>query len=217
MFSFIFTAGLVLLQTALAVPLHPRGYQAKPAPTVFQLERNGSWFENLAVRSDGTLLATRIDAPELWNIEPNGNSSRSGNGSLLVTFPNAMSTLGITEIARGIFAVVAGNLSLPSVTPTPGSFAIWTVDLTGAVPSTRFLASIPDGDFLDGMTMFNDDLLLISDASKGTIWRLNVKTGEYSVALSHSSMVPAAGQPVTVGVIAAVCQSHKFQSRIVSR
>ncbi|KAH8424291.1 uncharacterized protein LDX57_002043 [Aspergillus melleus] len=195
-----FTAGLLFLQAALAAPHHPRSYHSKPASTVFQLERNGSWFENLAVRSDGRLLATRIDAPELWSIEPNINSSHPGHGSLLVTFPGAMSTLGITEIDSDVFAVVAGNISLPNIIPTPGSFVIWTVDLTQKAPSTQVLAHMPSGEFLDGMTKFSDDFLLISDASKGVIWRLNVRTGEYSVALSFASMVPAAGQPVMVGV-----------------
>ncbi|RDW93657.1 uncharacterized protein DSM5745_00979 [Aspergillus mulundensis] len=191
---FTCTAG-ILLQTALALPSYPRGLQSKPASTVFQLESNGTWFENLAVRSDGTLLATRIDAPELWSIEPNTNTSRPGRGALLTTFPNAMSTLGITELARDVFAVVAGNLSLPSVTPTPGSFAVWTVNLTGTVPSTQVLAHMPAADFLDGMAKFGDDLLLLTDASQGAIWRLNMTSGESCVMLSHPSMVPAAGQP----------------------
>ncbi|KAI9041419.1 uncharacterized protein KD926_006815 [Aspergillus affinis] len=200
MYSTMFTAGLFFLQAALAAPHYSSGYHSKPASTVFQLERNGSWFENLAVRSDGTLLATRIDAPEIWSIEPNNNSSHPRLGSLLVTFPDAMSTLGIAEIDCDVFAVVAGNLSLPNIIPTHGSFVIWTVDLTRATPSTQVLAHMPSGEFLDGMTKFSDDLLLIADASKGAIWRLNVRTGEHSVALSHASMGPATGQPVTVGV-----------------
>ncbi|KAJ5616807.1 hypothetical protein N7537_001921 [Penicillium hordei] len=190
----------LFFQTSLAIPRYPRGYQSRPASTVFQLERNGSWFENLAVQSNGNLLATRIDAPELWSIVPSSNSSHLGQGSLLLRFPNAMSTLGITEIDRDVFAVVAGNLSLPSITPTPGSFVIWTVNLTGARPEAKVLAPLPEGQFLDGITKFSDDLLLVSDAAKGTIWRLNITTGESSVALSHASMLPAAGQAVKVGV-----------------
>lgn len=196
----ILTIGLLLVQTACTSPFRPRGYQIEPAPIVFQLERNGSWFENLALRSDGSLLATRIDAPELWSIEPNCDLSHPGHGSRLVNFPNATSTLGITEIGQDVFAVVVGNLSLPSILPTPGSFVVWKVDLTGITATAKVLARMPEGDFLDGMTRFSEDLLLIADALKGTIWRLNVTTGEYSTALSHTSMVPAAGQPVPVGV-----------------
>ncbi|KAJ5181153.1 hypothetical protein N7491_000707 [Penicillium cf. griseofulvum] len=190
----------LFLHTSLAIPHYPRGYQSRPASTVFQLERNGSWFENLAVQSNGNLLVTRIDTPELWSIVPSSNSSHPGKGSLLHRFPNAMSTLGIAEIDCDVFAVVVGNLSLPSITPTPGSFVIWTVNLTSATPEARILTPLPEGQFLDGLTKFSDDLLLISDAAKGTIWRLNTTTGEYSVALSHSSMLPAAGQAVKVGV-----------------
>ena len=199
LFSFLSSAS-IFLQAAYAAPSSPRSYLSKPARTVFQLQSNGSWFENLAVRSDGTLLATRIDAPELWAIQPCNSTEHSGQGSRLITFPHAESTLGITEIAHDIFAVVAGNLTMPNITPTPGSFVIWTVDLTSDRPSTQILAPMPDGGFLDGMAKFNDKLLLVSDAAKGTIWRLDITTGNYTPVLSHRSMLPAAGQPVQIGV-----------------
>ncbi|KAJ5824681.1 hypothetical protein N7447_007021 [Penicillium robsamsonii] len=190
----------LFLQTSLATPRYPRGYQSRPASTVFQLERNGSWFENLAVRSNGNILATRIDTPELWSIVQNSNSSHLGQATLLFRFPNAMSTMGITEIDHDVFAVISGNISLPSITPTQGSFVVWTVNVTGATPEAKVLAPLPKGQFLDGITKFSDDLLLISDAAMGTIWCLNTTTGESSVALSHASMLPAAGQAVKVGV-----------------
>ncbi|KGO68802.1 hypothetical protein PITC_076840 [Penicillium italicum] len=190
----------LLIETSLATPRYPRGYQPRPASTIFQLEHNGTWFENLAVQSNGNLLSTRIDSPELWSIVPNSNSSRPGHGSLLLKFPNAMSTMGITEIDSNVFAVIAGNVSLPSVTPIPGSFVVWTVNLTSSTPKAKVLSPLPDGQFLDGMIKFGDDLLLITDALKGVIWRLNITTGEYSVALSHASMLPATGQAIQVGV-----------------
>ncbi|EKV16467.1 hypothetical protein PDIG_20600 [Penicillium digitatum PHI26] len=201
-----FFEGLCLLsplftQPAFAAPRQSRSYQTRPASKVFQLERNGTWFENLAVRSNGNLLATRIDSPELWSIVPSNNSSSQlGHGSLLLTFPNAMSTLGITEIDHDVFAVIAGNVSLPSIVSTTGSFAVWTVNLNSATPEAKVLASLPGGQFLDGMTKFGDDLLLISDAHKGTIWRLNITTGESSVAMSGAAMLPAAGQAIRIGV-----------------
>ncbi|CAG8227765.1 unnamed protein product [Penicillium salamii] len=189
----------LFIQCSLAAPHSPKGYEARPASKVFQLEQNGTAFENLAVRSNGDILATRIDSPEIWSIVPSGNGSQLGRGSRLLKFPNATSTLGITEIDHDVFAVIAGNVSLPSTSPTPGSFVVWTVNLTTAVPRTQVLAAIPDGQFLDGMTKFGNDLLLISDALKGSVWRLNITTGESSVALSDTSMLPAT-QGVQVGV-----------------
>ncbi|KAJ6146043.1 hypothetical protein N7497_008025 [Penicillium chrysogenum] len=181
----------LVIQTSLAIPHHWRNYQTRPASKVFQLEQNGTWFENLAVRSNGNLIATRIDSPELWSIVPSGNTSHPGHGSLLLKFPNALSTLGIAEIDHDVFAILAGNISLPGIIPTPGSFVVWTVNLTSAIPEAKVLAPLPGGYFLDGMTKFGDDLLLISDARKGIIWRLNITSGESSVALSDASMLPA--------------------------
>lgn len=167
--------------------------------TVFQLQDNGTWFENLVVRQNGHLLATRIDVPEVWTIDPNADNV----GSRLSTIPNTTSLLGITEIEQDVYAVVAGNFSIEKVQSTPGSYSIWTVDLSGAkanTPKTRLLTAIPEAEFLDGLIPFGKDLCLVSDAQKGAIWRVNVRTGEYSQALSHPNMAPADGQPVPVGV-----------------
>ncbi|KAJ6004302.1 hypothetical protein N7499_000372 [Penicillium canescens] len=183
-----------------AAPHQQRGYQSSLASTVFQLEQNGTWFENLAAQRNGSLLATRMDVPELWSINPSKNISRKSCGSVLFRFPNATSVLGITEIDKDVFAVIAGNVSLPSVTPTPGSFVIWTIDLTSAEPKAKILAPMPAGQFLDGMSKFNDNLLLISDTAKGVVWRLDITTGNYSEALRDPIMLPAAGQPIAVGV-----------------
>ncbi|KAJ5326861.1 uncharacterized protein N7506_009963 [Penicillium brevicompactum] len=188
------------VQPTLAMPRLRKSYTPRPVSTVFQLGQNNTWFENLAVRSNGNILATRIDSPELWSIVPSGNSSQIGHGSRLMKFPNATSTMGIAEIDHDVFAVLTGNVSLPAINPTPGSFVVWTVNLTTAVPGVKILADIPGGQFLDGMTKFGNDLLLISDALKGVIWRLNITTGESSLALSDTSMLPAAHQPVQVGV-----------------
>lgn len=168
--------------------------------TVFQLNQNETWFENLVVRPNGQLLATRIDVPELWSIDPSENTKNAG--SLLYTIPNAASLLGITEIAHDVYAVVAGNFSLSTIKSTPGSYAVWTIDVSdkNKEPKATFLAPIPGGEFLDGMIPFGKDLLLIADAAKGVIWRLNLRTGESSQALSHPSMLPADGQPIPVGV-----------------
>src|SRR5438105_4501375 len=49
---------------------------------VYQLPNKGSWFENLAVRSDGTILATRLDVPEVWIIDVDAQT-----GSAMVKLP----------------------------------------------------------------------------------------------------------------------------------
>ncbi|KAF5864010.1 hypothetical protein ETB97_008946 [Aspergillus alliaceus] len=185
--------------TFAALPFGRANYTTSVS-TVFQLEQNGTWFENLHVRRNGNVIVSRFDVPEIWSITPGPDGFSQGYGSLLYRFPNATSVLGIAEMERDVYAVIAGNISLPSIVPTPGSFVVWMFDLKEQEPRAKVLAPMPAGEFLDGVARFRDDLLLITDAGKGVIWRLNTTSGEYSVALSHSTMLPAEGQPVKVGV-----------------
>lgn len=191
----------VFAAASLAAPHHQRRYQTAPTQTIFQLDRNGTWIENLAVRCNGDILATRIDSPEVWTITPShANTTARAHGSLLYRFPNAKSTMGIVETRPDVFGVIVGNVTLPSATPTPGSFSLWTIDLTTGRPNATLVAAFPEGQFLDGLTKFSDDLLLITDATKGNILRFNLTSLEASEALVHPSMPPAAGQPVQIGV-----------------
>jgi hypothetical protein len=189
-------AGIISFSEASPFPLNPR-HQSPKLTNVFQFSQVGTWLENLAIRSSGTILATRVDVPELWSIDP-----VSGTGALAATIPgNATNTLlGITEIAHDVFAVVAGQINLKTVTPTAGSWAIWKVDYSkgAATPDVSIIKAIPEGLFLNGITTFCDDSILIADCGQGVIYRLNWKTGSYAIALSDDSMKPATGTPIGV-------------------
>ncbi|PKX90731.1 uncharacterized protein P174DRAFT_462907 [Aspergillus novofumigatus IBT 16806] len=120
------------------------------------------------------------------------------------TIPSSISTvfhlLGITQIDSDVYAVIAGNFSISTVNSTPGSYVIWRLDASGSAPSASILARIPEAEFPNGIARFGQNLLLITDSAKGVIWRLDVRSGLYSQALSDPSMLPAAGQPYAVGV-----------------
>jgi hypothetical protein len=81
---------------------------------------NGTWVENLAVRSNGQLLVTLASAPELYLVDPIG-----GKQPLLVhQFPSVVGLTGIAEVEKDVFAVVGGNLSLTTFTSPPGSYSL---------------------------------------------------------------------------------------------
>lgn len=167
---------------------------------VFQLDKNNTWFENIIVQPNGNLLATRLDVPELWSIVP-GPYNTAGSGSSIYTFPNATSLLGITSTSHNTYVVVSGNVSLSTFTATPGSFAIWTIDVTiPEHPIARLLVRIPEASFLDGIARFNKDIYLITDAVKGQIWNLNITSGEYWSDVSQSVMLPASSSSTRIGV-----------------
>ncbi|KAL2786971.1 hypothetical protein BJX66DRAFT_346478 [Aspergillus keveii] len=153
--------------------------------TVFQLNQNNTWFENIVVQPNGHLLATRLGVPELWLINPGSNNS-AGSGRPLYIFPNASSVLGIAHVERDTCLVIAGN-SGPSTSRTPA-------------PLAHPLVRIPEATFLDGIARLNKDTFLIADAVQGEIWRLNITTGEYLTELSNSALLRASSSDTNIGV-----------------
>lgn len=132
--------------------------------TIFQVDRNGAWVENLAIRHTGHILATRIDVPELWSIDPSASPNHAG--SHLYSIPNATSLLGIAEIEPNVYAVVAGNFSVQKVQATKGSVRrMARVDITNTNTKPDIQASLitrlPEADFLDGLIRFDDHHFLV--------------------------------------------------------
>ena len=137
--------------------------------------------ENFSPRSNGQLVITTANEPSVYGLDP---SERSQPPKLLYQFPNASSALGIAEIAHDVFAVVVGNFSTPE-SAVPGSFSIWSLDLTTSTPTADIIASMPEAVALNGATTLDGspDILLIADSALGTVWRLNLTTRNYSIAI----------------------------------
>jgi hypothetical protein len=174
--------------------------------TLFQFPNNGSWIDNIVVRSDGSLLFTRLDTPDVWLL-----NTTSGNATLAYSFPNVTSTFGISEIDDDVFAVVVGNFSTKTYKPDAGSFSVQRLDFSTLNateneraldgPSASKIAALPEALALNGMATFSreSNLVLIADSPKGAVWKVNTKTGDYSVALNDTTMLPAKG-PLPLGV-----------------
>jgi hypothetical protein len=175
--------------------------------TLFQFPNNGSWIDNLALRSDGSILLTRLDTPEVWSVD-----ATTGHATLVHSFANATSCFGISEIDDDVFAVVVGNFSTKTYKPTPGSFTVQQLDFNNfqataneqetQKASVSHIAALPEAQALNGMTSFTKEshLVLIADSPNGVAWKLNTQTGEYSIALNDTSMLPAEGQGLPLGV-----------------
>ncbi|GIJ90902.1 hypothetical protein Asppvi_009867 [Aspergillus pseudoviridinutans] len=204
---------------------HTPSSDAQPThhPTVrdiFQFPNNGSFVDNVVVRSDGTLLLTRIDVPEVWSVDP-----KSGSGTLAYSFANQSSDItavfGITEVEHDVFAVVAGKFTLQGFAAQQGSFGVWRLDfnddgnydvlevpawwegessLSKDTPSSvSKIVDIPEAKALGASTLYRprDETryLLISDSPDGKIWRVDLDSGDYAVALQDESMLPAPNAP----------------------
>ena len=155
----------------------------------------GTWVENLAVRSNGQILATLFNTPEVYQVDP----TKKNPATLVHKFPDYLACLGITELQQDIFYIVVGNFSTVTITTTPGSYSIWKLDMNGyspggAAPSATKVADFPKSQFFDGLTSLSpsSNILLIADSRAGALFTLNVATGAHGEAITDPLMAPTA-------------------------
>ena len=191
--------------------IHPRLSSTAPLPApqiedlrlistesvtpLYQFPR-GSWLENIAIRPNGHILVTRLDVPELWEINP-FSPSTSYDAKLLYTFSNASGLTGIAEIAPDVFAVAAGVPTNPA-----GSFSVWkvSIDTQGNVAGTK-VVSIPEALVLNGMALLSSHkggTILVGDHTQGLVYRVDMGNGDRSVAIHDPAMLPPG--PPNIGV-----------------
>ncbi|KAJ4156108.1 hypothetical protein LMH87_001321 [Akanthomyces muscarius] len=159
---------------------------------------NGTWVENIASRANGKLLVTLLDRPELYEIDPrNPNATR-----LVHNFSGYTSLFGVSETSQDVFAVAAGNFS-SAEGPVAGSFAIWRValDRQGEVEVLK-VTDIPDAVFLNGMTSLPAPSvdILVGDSTHGVVYRVDIATGQYSVALRDETFLPPHNASLPIGI-----------------
>ena len=167
---------------ALARPTASSAVQSSPLTLLHSFPSN-QHLENLAARWNGHLLLSLVSEPFLYDVDPTSPSPR-----LLHEFAGYTSIGGIAEIAPDVFAVIAGNTSSTSLGGMLGSWSVWSVDMNTPEPTIKLITWIPGGETLNGMTTSNgwySDLVLISDCTLGALWRVNVLTGDYSVAIRN--------------------------------
>ncbi|KAJ6017600.1 hypothetical protein N7451_000979 [Penicillium sp. IBT 35674x] len=191
-------AACSILSTAFALPHDnvpvARSKAASSAVEVNVLYNfgNGTWAENLAVRANGQILVSRLDTPEVLQLDPKGIKEpitiASWNSSTY------MGCLGISETTPDLFYVVTSGFVDDDFVLTSGVNSIWKIDMstfsvsehTGKVVSNATVSKLVDvttSDFLNGLTTLSDDLILVADAYNGWVYRVNTSTGAYSVAL----------------------------------
>ncbi|KAJ5827664.1 hypothetical protein N7447_004427 [Penicillium robsamsonii] len=159
------------------------------SPTLREIHRfpNGTWVENIAVRPNGNIIVTILSTAELWEIDP---SIPSGPGSarLVHHFDGAEDADGITELSSDIYAVIASN-------------SVWTINLRNHEPSKPILiAKLPAG-YLNGIVALDEgNAVAITDSQLGLVWRLDLRTGSYSVIHQDESMAANDDMGLLLGV-----------------
>ncbi|KAH8658105.1 hypothetical protein BX600DRAFT_468673 [Xylariales sp. PMI_506] len=153
-----------------------------------------SWCENLAIRSNGEILTSRLDAPAVYQVD------HTTGDAVLVTSWDAstwMGALGISEVEPDVFYVnVAAFTNQSNFVKTSGVNSIFRIDMNtfalaadGTVASNATvtkLTDIPEADFLNGLTTLSSTHLLTTDVYSGVVYAVDVTTGEYYVAVENA-------------------------------
>ena len=184
--------------TSVVTPVVPVQPTIPPSPPTASPEANvarifkypGGGFENLAVRSNGQILATlAFPEPLLFYVDPLSIRPTV----LLHNFTSLQNTGGITELARDKFYVHG-----PGTNNSP--YSVYSVDMRqflvlpdGTVftpPVIKEIGTIPSALLLNGMTRLrsSDNFVLISDTLLGGVWKFYVDTGKSQLVIKDPSM-----------------------------
>lgn len=169
-----YLAGLLALAfvgTSLSIDINSRQSAAVQVAKIASVE-------NIAVRSNGQILATNMNSPNLYGIDATAKTS-----AMAVVVTGASGLSGIGEVAPDVFAVIGGGKS------------IHKVDFTGGTPKATLIKTIKEASNLNGLAVFDNDTVLVADAGKGNVYRFSVTTGDYSVVLSDPTMAPSGSIP----------------------
>lgn len=147
-----------------------------------------SFLENLAVRSDNSVLVTSMNARELFYVPPSSGDVPV-EPVLLHRFDQP--TTGLVEVEPDLFLVSTSNLY------TSHESFLHRLDLRGYQPGAparpEMVFRFPDtGRGLNGSCLLAPGVVLIADCFAGLIWRVDVQAGgralEARVWLAHETM-----------------------------
>ncbi|RFU75917.1 quino amine dehydrogenase beta chain [Trichoderma arundinaceum] len=198
--SLIIAMPALLASVAAGAVIDPR--IGSPWPThldsrvIYQFS-NGTTLENIAVRSNGNLLVTLTDRPEIYEVNPFDPKDTK----LIHHFSGYLGLLGITEVTPDVFTINVGNFSFETG-PAPGSWAIWQLAYHKDQPKVSKITDIPEAAFLNGMTTLDSasNTILSGDSTAGVIYSVNTQSGKYKVVLDNEAFKVAPGAPLPIGL-----------------
>lgn len=121
---------------------------------------NGTWLENLAVRSNGHLVVTAYNRAQLWEINP-FSDTHVNNSRLVHQFNSSGTITGLTELGEDEFVVIASN-------------SLLRLSINGDQEEVSHInISIPAGN-LNGIATLDKEgrVVAVWDSALGLIWRV---------------------------------------------
>jgi len=148
----------------------------------------GYFLENLAVRSDNSVLVTVLNHQELWYVPPS-NQEQPVEPELLFTF--SQPAMGIVEVEPDVFYISVSDIY------TWKESQLYCLDLNGWIPGhgvhPESVLHFPQPvRGLNGSCIIAPGIILLADSWAGLIWRVDLHVADGnpkpSVWLEHDSM-----------------------------
>lgn len=161
-----------------------------------------TWIENLAVRSNGQLLVTITTSPDLFVVDPSDPSKTV----LVHHFSEVTGLAGIVEVEDDIFYVAGGNCDLQTLTPEPGSFLLWQVDMTSFETASKAgitkVLNLADMGLPNGIELLSKKTrtILIADSVKGAVFKVDLENARHEIAIDVDEMKSPENPQVPIAV-----------------
>ncbi|XXG95166.1 hypothetical protein Hte_001426 [Hypoxylon texense] len=172
-----------------------------PSRIITQTAANGTYIENIAVRSNGDLLVTLLQ-PSASVYTVKGPYSQSPSMSLVHTFEGANGLTGISETSPDTF-IVAAALYPGLAAPYQNTSTLWELKLgsKGKEATARRIVHIPEASLLNAVVTVPGykAAVLVGDSVRGVVFRVDVTTGRYDVVLDIPELKPIPGGPIDLG------------------
>lgn len=172
-----FSLPLICFSSVAAFPQASSAASALPQATEVYHFPTGTWVENLAIRSNGGILASFAVQPQIAYLDP---SQPGATPKTIASFPApATGTLGITELEPDVFYVASDNVN--PLAPQKGKGQVWRLDMTKydecSDVSVDLIANFTDSLFLNGVTHISEtNVVLVADSYQQAVWSLDVQT-----------------------------------------
>jgi hypothetical protein len=177
--------------TGVSAAANVSAVAASTVRTLYQGNGSTTWLENVRVRSNGNVLTTVIGPPaNLFSFDP---SQQDPEPVLLATFPSILGLSGITEVSHDVFYITGANTTGENISDPPvNATKVWKVDFNGrgTTPNIELIAEpvLPLVTDFNGLTTFNESIILASASFQSTVVAMNVNTGDYWTAFENSNM-----------------------------
>ncbi len=179
----------------------------------------GSFLENLAVRSNGTLLISDMLAGEIWYLDPNAADPQStirkvhtfvaaanadGAKEEVSVYGSGAMAMAIVEDPQkdDVFYALSGTHSVP------GTWNVTEIDLRNfdaenakKTAAVKTLCQVPEAKWLNGATMIPQiSTLVMADSLNSKLYACDIRTGETSIWLEGDLLGKMTGRLAWPGV-----------------